>query len=182
MQTPKDAQDSAKAWARRYDWLRWYFPDEEAHEYAEQVTQVAEGRKHETERSPHEIRREMKLLMQIESLVHTTRVLAVVAVGFGLPFLLYHFLSLNGDTLSERIARPGLLLACWVSAGVLGYRRFWKDWLDVLRQRRLKCFWEWRSATLRFPTGSIIDSMSSDKSELPPEASEFEKKPPYSPN
>jgi hypothetical protein len=170
-------QRRAEAWARRYDWLRWYFPDEEAHEYAEELTQVAEGGKRETERSPHEIRREMKLLMQIESLVHTTRALAVVAAGLGLPFLLWQLLPLNGDTLSERIARPLLLLACWFSAGILGCKRFWKNWLDVLRQRRLKCFWEWRSATLRFP---VIDSGRSDTSELPAEASEFQSKPPYS--
>ncbi len=103
------AEDSADVWFRHYEWLRTYFSDEEAHEYAEEITQVAEGRKHETDRSQHEIRREMKLLGEIESLVHTTRALAVVAVGLGLPFLLYEFLSLSGDTLSERITRPALL-------------------------------------------------------------------------
>jgi hypothetical protein len=183
MQTPIKAQDSANAWYRQYKRLQSYFPEEEAREYAEEITQVAEGRKRETERSPHEIRREMNLLMQIESLIHTTRVLTVIAVGFGLPFLLYQLLSPNGDTLSERIMRPALFLASWVAAGVLWCKRFWKDWLDALRQRRLKCFWEWRSATLRFPTMiSAFDSMSSDKSELSPEASEFKKQKPHSPN
>jgi hypothetical protein len=37
-------QRSAAVWSKWYDWLQWYFPDEEAHEYAEELTQVAEGR------------------------------------------------------------------------------------------------------------------------------------------
>jgi hypothetical protein len=69
MPTPITPQDSAKAWYRQYEWLQSYFPEEEAREYAEEVTQVAQGRKRETEKSPHEIRREMNLLMQIESLI-----------------------------------------------------------------------------------------------------------------
>ena len=109
----EELRRSAETWRRWYDWLQWYFPDEEAHEYAEELTHVAEGRKRETERSPQEIRREMKLLAEIESLVHIARVVAVVAAALGLPFLLWQLLSLNGDTLSERITRPVLLLACW---------------------------------------------------------------------
>ena len=182
MQPAIKAQESAKAWVRRYDWLQYHFPDDEAREYADEMTEVAEGRKRETERPPHEIRREMKILMKIEGVVQFTRAVAVVAVFLGLPILLLQFLSLDGDTLSERVARPALVLACWILAGVIGYRRLWNEWLNVLRRRRLECFWEWRSATFRFPTSSMIDSMSSDKSELPPEASKLENKPPYSPN
>jgi hypothetical protein len=46
----KNFQRSAAICSKWYDWLKWYFPDEEAHEYAEELTQVAEGRKRETER------------------------------------------------------------------------------------------------------------------------------------
>ncbi|PYK40216.1 MAG: hypothetical protein DME49_01140 [Verrucomicrobia bacterium] len=180
MSAPRKPEDSAKLWARWYDRLRWYFTDEEAHEYAEEVTEVAEGRKRDSERSPQEIRRDMNLLMRLEALVQTARGVAVLAVALGLPFLLMELLDINGDALIERVLRGALLLGSWVAAAVLAYRRFWKDWLTVLRQKRLKCFWEWRSATLRFPTDAIIDSGLSDVSELPTEAAERPKKPPYS--
>jgi hypothetical protein len=73
MQKPIKAQDgmtpeqrqkimlaSSKAWRKQYDWLCRYFPEEEARDYAEEMTQVTEGKKTETERSPYEIRREME--------------------------------------------------------------------------------------------------------------------------
>lgn len=62
----EELRRSAETWGRWYDWLQWYFPDEEAHEYAEELTQVTEGRKRETERSPHEIKREMKLTTYVK--------------------------------------------------------------------------------------------------------------------
>jgi hypothetical protein len=65
----------AETWGKWFDWLQWYFPDEEAHEYAEELTQVTEGRKREAERSPHEIKREMKLLANIEALINASRCL-----------------------------------------------------------------------------------------------------------
>ena len=73
----KTLRASADRWRKHYDWLCWYFPDEEAHEYAEELTEVQEGRKRETERPPHEIRREMKLLANIEELVVLVPIAAV---------------------------------------------------------------------------------------------------------
>ena len=164
---------STEAWFKRYERLQWAFPEEEAHEYAEEMTQVAEGKKRETQRSPYEIKREMKLLIHMEGLVQGVRVLVVAAICV-FPFLWQPaFLPDSG------ILVLGWMLACWISAGVVGCRRFWKDYLDVLRRRRLQCFWEWRSADSRFPVQSISPSGLSERSELPPEAGESQNKPPY---
>jgi hypothetical protein len=89
-------QRSTAVWSKSYDWLQWHFPDEEAHEYAEEMTQVAEGRKRETERSAHEIRREMKLLANTEALINTIRVLAAIA-ALACPF--YFLLNLKAGVL-----------------------------------------------------------------------------------
>jgi len=51
-QLDKTIRASAETWRKHYDGLCWYFPAEEAHEYAEELTQVAEGRKRETESLP----------------------------------------------------------------------------------------------------------------------------------
>ena len=141
------------------------------------MTQVAEGSKPETERSPHGIRREMKLLIQIDELVRVVRGLVVIAIC-ALPLLWQPFF-LPKDS---NIAWAGWLIACWIVAWVVGSNRYWKDSFDVLRRRRMQCFWEWRSSTLRFPVQSIIDSGLADRSELPPETGEFKNKPPYLPN
>ncbi|HEU5314074.1 MAG TPA: hypothetical protein VFU08_09625 [Candidatus Udaeobacter sp.] len=87
---PKTQKSWQVIWKKNFDaapkpggngtiWLQWYFPDEEAHDYAEELTQVAEGRKRETERSPHEIRREMKLLANIEALINARRLFVTIA-------------------------------------------------------------------------------------------------------
>ena len=85
-------QRSTAVWSKWYDWLQWYFPDEEAREYAEELTQVAEGRKRETERSPHEIRREMKSLANIEALIVAIRSLVTIA-ALTSPFYFLLFAS-----------------------------------------------------------------------------------------
>jgi hypothetical protein len=178
-------QRSAVVWSKWYDWLQWYFPDEEAHEYAEELTQVAEGRKRETERSPHEIRREMKLLASIEALINAIRLLvtlAAVASPFYFLLLRPSFLDSLPDTAATTWIRVGVEILCVVLAVVVWKRPFWDNCLTVLRRTRLRCFWEWRSATLRFPVKTIIPSGLFDTSELPQEASEVEGKKPHSSN
>jgi hypothetical protein len=179
----EELRRSAKTWSKWYDWLQWHFPDEEAHEYAEELTQVAEGRKRETERSPHEIRREMKLLANIEALINAIRLL--VALGaFAAPFCFMlsrpFFLVplLDSETVAATWIRVGLAMFCVVPAVVVWNRRFWKNWIGGLRRIRLRCFWEWRSATLRFPVKSIAPDFY-ETSEPFKEASELQKKPPY---
>lgn len=41
----KELRRSAETWRKWYVWLQWYFPDEEAHEYAEELTQVTDRQK-----------------------------------------------------------------------------------------------------------------------------------------
>jgi hypothetical protein len=175
---------STKTWRKWYDWLQWYFPHEEAHEYAEELTQVTEGKKRETERSSHEIKREMKLLSNTETLINTIRLL--VALGaFAAPF--YFILSrplflvplLDSETVAATWIRVGLTIFCAVPAVVVWNRPFWKNWVAVLRRARLRCFWEWRSATLRFPVKSIAPDHLYEISEPLEEPSEFQRKPPY---
>jgi hypothetical protein len=152
----EELRRSAETWGRWYDWLQWYFPDEEAHEYAEELTQVAEGRKRETERSPHEIKREMRLLANIEALINAIRLLVTIA-ALACPFyfllLRSSFLDLllDSDTAAATWVRVGVAISCVVLAVVVWNRPFWDNCLTVLRRTRLRCFWEWRSATLRFP-------------------------------
>jgi hypothetical protein len=177
-------QRSAAIWSKWYDLLQWYFPDEEAHEYAEELTQVAEGRKRETERSPHEIKREMKLLANIEALITAIRLfvtIAALACPFYFLLLRPSFLDslLDSDTAAATWARVGVAISCVVLAVVVWKRPFWGNWVAILRRVRLRCFWEWRSATLRFPVKSIAPDF--DETSKPfEEASEFQKKPPYS--
>ena len=105
---PKTQKSCQVIWKKNFDaapkpggngtiWLQWYFPDEEAHDYAEELTQVAEGRKRETERSPHEIRREMKLLANIEALINARRLLVTIA-ALASPF---YFLLLRSSFLDS---------------------------------------------------------------------------------
>jgi hypothetical protein len=176
-------QRGAKTWSRWYDWLQWHFRDEEAHEYAEELTQVEEGRKREIERSPLEIKQEMKLLSNTEVLVNTIRLL--VALGaFAAPFCfilsrpLFLLPLLDSETVAATWIRVGLALFCVVPAVMVWKRPFWKNWLAVLRRARLRYFWEWRSATLRFPVKSIAPDFY-ETSKPFEEASEFQKKPPY---
>lgn len=152
----KELRRSAETWRKWYDWLQWYFPDEEAHDYAEELTQVAEGRKRETERSPHEIRREMKLLANIEALINARRLLVTIAaLASPFYFLLLRpsFLDslLDSETAAATWVRVGVGISCVVLAVVVWNRPFWDNCLTVLRRTRLGCFWECRSATLRFP-------------------------------
>jgi hypothetical protein len=122
------------------------------------------------------MRREMKVLIQIDQIVRVMRGL-VVATILALPFLWQpSFLPDSG------IASIGWVIACWIAAGVVGHMRLWKDCLDVLLRRRMQCFWEWRSATLRFPVQSMTDTGLFDRSELPPKGSEPQNKPPYLPD
>lgn len=164
------------AWVKRCDWVGVYFPDQ-ANEYADEMSRVAEGEKRETERSPHEIKREMKLLTDIEGFVHSTRVLVVLAI-FVLP-LLWQPSFTKSDTALAGWAATGWIVLCWFLAVIVGCMRFWKNYLNVLRQVRLQRFWEWRSATLRFPVKGTIPSELFEGSEPPEEAGEFQSKPPY---
>jgi hypothetical protein len=177
----EELRRSSETWGKWYDWLQWYFPDEEAHEYAEELTQVAEGRKRETERSPHEIKREMKLLANMEVLINTIRFLVTLAV-FASPFyfllLRPSFMDSLPDTAAATWVRVGVAISCVVLAFVVWNRPFWKNWVAILRRVRLRCFWEWRSATLRFPVKSITPDFY-ETSKPFEEASEFQKKPPH---
>jgi hypothetical protein len=152
----KELRRSAETWRKWYDWLQWYFPDEEAHDYAEELTQVAEGRKRETERSPHEIKREMKFLANIEALINARRlVVTIAALASPFYFLLLRpsFLDslLDSETAAATWVCVGVGISCVVLAVVVWNRPFWDNCLTVLRRTRLGCFWEWRSVTLRFP-------------------------------
>jgi len=60
------AQDSTDRWVRHYEWLQRYSSHEEAHRYAEELTQAGEERNPRIERSPLEIKREMKMKGHIE--------------------------------------------------------------------------------------------------------------------
>ena len=62
---------------------------------------------------------------------------------------------LDSETVAATWIRVGLAIFCVVPAVVVWNRPFWKNWIAVLRRARLRCFWEWRSATLRFPVKSI---------------------------
>ena len=183
------AQDSTERWFRHYNWLQRYFSDEEAHQYAEELTEVDENRKPHVERSPFEIKREMEMISHIEESVQVLRVLVGIAVFFCavdvVAWLKSHFC---GDRCENTLASippwvslPLLIVFTFASIflGVAAAElRFWKRYLDVLRRKRMQSFWEWRSATLRFPTGHTIYSGDFDRSE-PPEPGEFENKPPY---
>src|SRR6516162_8540770 len=115
----KKLQSDAAAWVKRYESLCYSFDDNEAREYAEEMSQVAEGRKDATQKSPHDIRREMKLLTNIESMIVLVRgavvvVLVLVPLCFQPAFLP-----------DPSIARLAWLVAIWILAGVVGYRPFW---------------------------------------------------------
>lgn len=177
---------NAEAWCKRHDALSWQFPEEEARDYADAMSDVAEGKKANMERSPHEIKQEMRLLSHLESLVVAIRALVVAATLFLPAFLWVRFVP---DEVKERIPEGlpllvltlAVLLVGLIIASVVGFHSFWQNYLDVLRRKRTQSFWEWRSATLRFPTRHVIGSMSSDKTE-PPDISETDSKPPYSSN
>src|SRR6266404_5077563 len=124
---------NAEAWCKRYELLCWHFEDDEAREYAEEMSQIAERRKDAMQRSPHEIKQEMRLLAHLESLVSAIRGLVVIATFFLPAFLLGKFLP---DQLKERIPTlawvAAALLAGWIGAAVVGFHRFWQSYLDVL--------------------------------------------------
>jgi hypothetical protein len=178
----RPAQDSTDRWFRHYEWLQRYFSDEEAHQYAEQLTEAGEERNPSTERSPVEIKREMEMISHIEGAVQAVRVLVGIVVFFGLlSVVAWLRLDFCGDRCENALASIPqwasllLLIAFTFSSIFLAIAvsdlRFWKRYLDVLRSKRMQSFWEWRSATLRFPTGHTIYSGDFDRSE-PPEPSE----------
>jgi|SRR5215470_16925553 len=123
---PRTAQDdlitpelgaSLKAWRERYDWLSSHFDFDEAHEYAEEMTQVAERQKGETERSRDDIKRDMGLLIKIGQILWAVRLLVVVAICA--PFVWQpYFLP------DSVIAQIGWTIACWIPAVAIGRSRF----------------------------------------------------------
>jgi hypothetical protein len=184
-ETLEKFQRSTAVWSKWYERLQWSFPDEEAHEYAEELTQVAEGRKREPERSPHEIKREMKLLSNTEALINSIRLLVALGISaapfcFILSRPLFLVPVLDRETVAATWIRVGLTIFCVVPGVVVWNRPFWRNWVAVLRRARLRYFWEWRSATLRFPIKTVIPSALFDTSQLPNEASDVERKPPHS--
>jgi len=118
----EELQRSAAVWRKWYDWLQWYFPDEEAHDYAEELTEVAEGRKRGTERPAHEIRREMKLLANFEALIVAIRLLVTIAAltsPFYFLLLRPSFLDSLPDTAATIWVRVGVGMLCVVCAVVV---------------------------------------------------------------
>lgn len=131
---------------------------------------MSEGRKDESDSS--EIKLEMKLLRHLEELVRSAR--GIVAILVGLPGLWRPYFLPDSE-----IAGTGWFLVWLLAAGIVFYLPFWDKYLDVLRKARMRRFWDWRSARLRFPLTNVAPSTFSDASELPPEASTSENKPPY---
>ena len=123
----------------------------------------------------------MKLLANIEALINTIRFLVTLA-AFASPFyfllLRPSFLDSLPDTAAATWVRVGVAISCVVLAVVVWNRPFWENWVAILRRVRLRCFWEWRSATLRFPVKSIAPDFY-ETSKPFEEASEFQKKPPH---
>jgi hypothetical protein len=142
------------------------------------------------ERSPLEIKREMKMIGHIEGAVQAVRVLVGVVVFF---CLLSAVAWLRSDFCGDRRENALASIPQWASlllvvaftfgsiflAFAVSDLRFWKRYLDVLRRKRMQSFWAWRSATLRFPAGHTIYSGDFERSE-PPEPSEDRNKSPYS--
>lgn len=181
--------DATERWVRHYEWLQRYFSHEEANEYAEELTQAGEERQPKIERSPLEIKREMELITHIEASVQAVRVLVGIALFFCTFFLLGWIRS---DFCNDRCEKIIESIPKWVSIPVLiiftfgtifvanavSNLRFWKRYLDMLRRKRLQSFWEWRSATLRYPLRHTIYSGDFGRSE-PPDADPSQNKPPY---
>jgi hypothetical protein len=124
----------------------------------------------------------MEMISHIEGAVQAVRVLVGIVVFFGLlSVVAWLRLDFCGDRCENALASIPqwasllLLIAFTFSSIFLAIAvsdlRFWKRYLDVLRSKRMQSFWEWRSATLRFPTGHTIYSGDFDRSE-PPEPSE----------
>jgi hypothetical protein len=169
--------------------LQRYFSDEEAHQYAEEVTEAGEDGKPRIERSSFEIKHEMEMISHIEASVQTVRVLVGIVVFFCpvsvAAWLRSHFCGERCEnTLASIPQWASLLLLIAFTFGsvflavAVSDLRFWKRYLDVLRRKRMQSFWEWRSATLRFPTGNTMYSGDFERSE-PPGPGEFKDKPPY---
>jgi hypothetical protein len=182
------AQESTERWFRHYEWLQRYFSDEEAHQYAEELTEAGEDRKPRIGRSSSEIKREMELISHIEASVQTVRVIVGIVVFFCPVFMTAWLRShFCGDRCENTLASIPqwaslLLLIAFTFGSILlavavSDLRFWKRYLDVLRRKRMQSFWEWRSATLRFPTGHTMYSSDFDRSELLGPG-EFKDKPP----
>ena len=138
--------------------------------------------------SSSEIKREMELISHIEASVQTVRVIVGIVVFFCPVFmtawLRSHFCGDRCENILASIPQWAslLLLIAFTFGSILlavavSDLQFWKRYLDVLRRKRMQSFWEWRSATLRFPTGHTMYSSDFDRSELPG-PSEFKDKPP----
>jgi len=178
------AERSNERWVRHYESLQWHFSPEEAHEYAEELTE-GEHRTAQAARSPQEIKGEMEMIGHIEASIQTLRVLVGIAAFF-CPLALVS--SLESHFCDDRCKNMLASIPPWVStllliaftfgsiffAVAICQLSFWKRYLDLLRRKRLQSFWEWRSATLRFPTGHMIYSGDFDRTE-PPDVGEPQK-------
>jgi len=145
------AQDSTDRWVRHYEWLQRYFSHEEAHQYAEELTQAGEERNPRIERSPLEIKREMKMIGHIEGAVQAVRVLVGIVVFF---CLLSVVAWLRSDFCGDRCENALASIPQWASlllviaftfgsiflAFTVSDLRFWKRYLDVLRAEGCSLF------------------------------------------
>jgi hypothetical protein len=172
------AEDSTERWVRHYEWLQRYFAHEDAHQYAEELTEAREQRRPHVERSPLEIKREMEMISHIEASLQAVRVLVGIAVFFCpvlvVAWLRSHFCDDRCEntlaSIPQWVSLPLLIVFTFGSiflAVAVSHLRFWKRYLDMLRRKRMQSFWEWRSSTLRFPTGHTVYSGDFDRSEPP---------------